>query len=88
MDALTTLSDDRDFEVVAKAVRDAIDGNEPASGLDRLHTFVMKYVRTLCSERGVPVTRDKPLHNIFGEYVKRLRFHQRSKSARDLGFAR
>jgi Abortive infection C-terminus len=30
-------------------------------------------VRTLCSQRGIPVTRDKPLHSMFGEYVKRLR---------------
>jgi Abortive infection C-terminus len=73
LDALTSLSDERDFEVVAKAVREAIDRNEPESGLDRLHTFVMKYVRTLCSQRGVPVIRDKPLHSMFGEYVKRLR---------------
>jgi len=73
LDALTSLSDERDFEVVAKAVREAIDRNEPESGLDRLHTFVMKYVRILCTEHGVPVVRDKPLHSIFGEYVQRLR---------------
>jgi hypothetical protein len=73
LDALASLSDGRDFEVVAKAVRGAIDRNEPESGLDRLHTFVMKYLRTLCSQHGVSVTRDKPLHSIFGEYVKRLR---------------
>ena len=42
-------------------------------GLDRLHTFVIKYVRTLCTQHGVTATRDKPLHSLFGEYVKRLR---------------
>jgi hypothetical protein len=35
-----------------------------------LHTFVIKYVRTLCNERGLVVTREKPLHSLFGEYVK------------------
>jgi hypothetical protein len=42
-------------------------------GLDRLHTFVVKYVRSLCLARGVDVPRDKPLHSLFGEYLKRLR---------------
>ena len=73
LDALAALSDERDFETVAKAVRETIEKNEPESGLDRLHTFVMKYVRTLCTQHGITVTREKPLHSLFGEYVKRLR---------------
>jgi len=72
-DALAAISDDRDFDTVAKAVREAIEKNEPESGLDRLHTFVIKYVRTLCTQHGVTATRDKPLHSLFGEYVKRVR---------------
>jgi Abortive infection C-terminus len=71
--ALAAISDEKDFETVAKAVRDSIEKNEPGTGLDRLHTFVMKYVRTLCAQHGVTVTREKPLHSLFGEYVKRLR---------------
>jgi hypothetical protein len=73
LDALTAISDERDFETVAKAVREAIERNAPESGLDRLHTFVIKYVRTLCTQHGLSVTREKPLHSLFGEYVKRLR---------------
>jgi hypothetical protein len=72
IDALAVNSDGKDFEVVARAVRDAIEKDEPESGLDRLHTFVIKYVRTLCSERGLAITRDKPLHSLFGEYVKSI----------------
>src|SRR4051812_13329728 len=33
----------------------------------------MKYIRSLCSARGLTVTRDKPLHSLFGEYVGSLR---------------
>lgn len=73
LDALAALSDDRDFEVVAKAVRTAIDSNSLESGLDRLHTFVTKYLRSICSLRGLTVTREKPLHSLLGEYIKRLR---------------
>ncbi len=73
LDALTAISTERDFESVAKAVRQAIEKNEPESGLDRLHTFVIKYIRTLCTQHGLTVSRDKPLHSLFGEYVKTLR---------------
>lgn len=73
IDAITALGAEKDFEVVAKEVREAIDRHKPEAGLDRLHTFVVKYVRVLCEERGIAADRDKPLHSIFGEYVKHLR---------------
>lgn len=73
LDAFTSVSDEKDFETVAKAIRETIEKNEPEAGLDRLHTFVIKYVRSLCKQRGVIVTQDKALHSLFGEYVKRLR---------------
>jgi hypothetical protein len=73
LDALAAISEERDFETVAKAVRNAIENDEPEGGLDRLHTFVVKYIRTLCTQRGLTASRDKPLHSLFGEYVKRLK---------------
>lgn len=71
--ALSATADERDFEAVAAQVREVIEKNQPEAGLDRLHTFVIKFVRTLCEARGITVTREKPLHSLFGEYVKRLR---------------
>jgi len=73
LDALTATVNERDFETVAQHIREAIEKNQPEAALDRLHTFVIKYVRTLCEMRGIEVNRDKALHSIFGEYVKRLR---------------
>lgn len=73
LDALKPNADDSDFEMVASQVRDAIERNKPEAGLDRLHTFVIKFVRTLCVQRGVVVTKEKALHSLFGEYVKKLR---------------
>lgn len=73
LDALVALGNERDFEIVAKAVRDAIDRDELEGGLDRLHTFVTKYVRALCEACGLATDRNKPLHSLFGEYVKHLR---------------
>ena len=54
-------------------MREAIEKNEPESGLDRLHTFVVKYMRVLCEKRGISTEREKPLHSLVGEYVKHLK---------------
>lgn len=73
LDALTAIADERDFEVVAEHVREAIEKNQPEGGLDRLHTFVNKFIRVTCEPHDIVITRDKPLHSVFGEYVKALR---------------
>lgn len=73
LESLTAITTDKDFDVVVRAVKDAIDKNQPEAGLDRLHTFATKYVRALCNQRGIAISRDKPLHSLFGEYVKSLR---------------
>ena len=52
LDALTAMADERDFEMVAEHVRDAIEKNQPEAGLDRLHTFVNKFVRVICEPHG------------------------------------
>jgi len=73
LDALVAIADERDFEVVAEHIRELIEKNQPEGGLDRLHTFVNKFIRVTCVPRGIEITRDKPLHSVFGEYVKVLR---------------
>lgn len=73
LSALHARDAEPDFEVVAREVQDAINNNRPEAGLDRLHTYVVKFVRSLASARGIGVDRDKPLHSVFGEYVKALR---------------
>lgn len=73
LQAITAEGDERGFEVLARAVRDSIEKNEPEAGLDRLHTFVTKLIRTLGARRGVAIDREKPIHSLFGEYVKALR---------------
>src|SRR5438105_10024307 len=50
------------------------------AGLDRLHTFVVKYVRVLCEKYGINTEREKPLHSLFGEYVKELKRSGRIES--------
>lgn len=73
MDAISPNSAERDFEVLARSVKEAIEKNEPEAGLDRLHTFTTRYVRVLCEKHGLVIDKDKPLHSLMGEYVKCIR---------------
>lgn len=73
LEAITPEGNDRGFDVLAKAVLDSINRNEPEAGLDRLHTYTVKLIRHMSAKRGIAVDRGKALHSIFGEYVKVLR---------------
>lgn len=73
VDAFTASVNALDFTAAAKHIRAAIEANEPATALDRVHVFMMKFLRTLCERCGIVVTREKPLHSLMGEYVKHLR---------------
>jgi len=65
--------DDETFEALAKSVKDCIDKNEPELGLDRLHTYLVKYFRALCQRHGLNPDKDKPLHSLVGEYIKAIK---------------
>ena len=49
-------------------------------GLDRLHTYTLKYIRILCEQHGISTERSKPLHSLIGEYIKALRQEGRIES--------
>lgn len=80
VEAIQPNAEDASFEAVARSVRQSIEQNEPETGLDRLHTFLVKYFRILCLKRGLEPTRDKPLHSLVGEYVKALKKEGRIES--------
>lgn len=68
--ALASTTNEKEFEHLEKSVRDAVERNNPESGLDHLHTYLVKFVRVRCERRGIDVTKEKPLHSLFGEYIK------------------
>lgn len=72
LDSLTPNTDDQDFSKLSKSIKDSIEKNEPEAALDRLHTFVVKYIRELCSKHKIEYEQNHPLHNLFGSYVKHL----------------
>jgi len=73
IDAIQPYSNDKEFSVLAKSIRESIQNNEPEVALDRLHTYVVKYTRKLCDKHGISYDKEKALHSLFGEYVKYLR---------------
>lgn len=73
LDAIVPNASDQDFEKLARSVHASITAGEPEVGLDRLHTFVSRYVGTLALSLDLAPTRDKPIHSVFGEVVKTLR---------------
>lgn len=71
--AIKPNAEEKGFEELAKAVRESIERNEPEAGLDRLHTFLVKYFRHLAKKHGLEVSKDKPLHSLVGEYIKAVK---------------
>jgi hypothetical protein len=61
------------FEMLASEVNLAIQRHALREGLDRLHGFVVSYMRALCERHGAVVTRDTPLHSLVGLYAKAAR---------------
>ena len=66
-------NDDEDFRALAKHIQESIDKDEPAAALDRLHTFLMKYFREMCSRSAVVIEKNATLNAIYGKYIKALR---------------
>jgi hypothetical protein len=73
LDAIKPNSDDKDFHLLSQSIRESIQKNEPQLALDRLHTFTIKFIRGLCDKYGIEYDKDKPLHSLFGEYIKYLK---------------
>lgn len=73
IDAFNPNSPDENFSLLAGSIKESIRKNEPNQALDRLHTFVVKYVRELCDKHSISYNKRTPLHSLFGGYVKFLR---------------
>lgn len=80
VDNLVSKIDDKNFELLVNDIRGYLDRNKPEAGLDRLHTFVIKYLRNICTKRGLDIDQEKPLHSIFGEYIKLLKKNKEIES--------
>lgn len=65
---------DHALMVVGRAVNGWDDvGVLPSKLALRAAADVVKYMRVLCQRHGIKTEKDKPLHSLIGEYVKRLK---------------
>jgi hypothetical protein len=72
LDSIKPNTNDVSFEKLTTSIKHCINNNEPETGIDRLHTFVMKYIRELCVKHNIIFEKESPLHSLFGMYVKHL----------------
>jgi hypothetical protein len=74
IDSLEPNQDDENFDMLAKQVRSAIENGTPELGLDRLHTFVLKYIRTIYERHfGRSPNRTATANSLLGEFANDLR---------------
>ena len=79
-DALSSPVTGDEFTALVSAVREAVDRNEPATGLDRLHTYMTKLFRALCDRHAIEYERSTSLNSLAGSYIRRLQETQRLES--------
>lgn len=72
IEAIQANNEDKDFKLLEKLIRESIEKNEPEAAIDRLHTFVVKYVRELCRKHNIKFSTAEALNSIFGKYVKHM----------------
>ncbi len=80
IDVIREVPDDKDFSLLAKSIRESIDKNEPEAALDRLHTYVMKFIRQLCESHKIEIKKDESLNALFGKYIKFIVAHDKIES--------
>lgn len=82
VEEIEVIRDDEDpnFDRLAKSIRASIEKNEPETALDRLHTYLMKYIRRLCEKHEIGFNKEESLNAIFGKYVKFIVAHSKIES--------
>lgn len=80
LQAIQSSPEEKDFTFLANSIRETILQNKPELALDRLHTYVVKFVRNLCDKYGIKYDKDKALHSYYGEYIKYLKIEGRIES--------
>jgi len=59
--------------LLAEDIKRLIREGRPELALDRLHTYLVKILRSACDKNGIETDKDKPLHSLWAELVKAMR---------------
>ncbi len=69
---LASINQKDEFKVLTENIIDLITKNQPEVGLDRLHTYLMKYFREICEKYSIQIEKETTLNSLIGLYIKEL----------------
>jgi len=72
IDAIQASNSDKDFHQLAKLIQESIEQNEPEAALDRLHVFLIKFLKELCNSHGVNYLKEETVNALYGKYFKAI----------------
>ncbi|OOQ62205.1 abortive infection family protein [Mucilaginibacter pedocola] len=72
IDAIQAINEDKDFHSLAKLIRESIEKKEPEAALDRLHVYMIKFLKELCSSHGVEFKKEETVNGLYGKYIKAI----------------
>lgn len=73
LDALDQNSDDRSIQLLESAIRDSVHNSEPEQALDRLHTYMVRFIRDILDKHDVNYDESETLNSLFVQYIRSLR---------------
>jgi hypothetical protein len=73
IEAIQATNDDKDFHALAKLIRESINNNEPEAALDRLHIYLIKFLKELCQSHRLEFKKEETVNGLFGKYIKKIR---------------
>ena len=65
-------TEEENFQLLFDNIKLSIENGQADAAIDRLHTYMVKFIRSLCNVHNINFIDTEPLHNIFGKYVKYL----------------
>lgn len=71
--AIAPHADEPHFDLLCREIRETVDRGQPAVALDRLHTYSVKRLRSICRARGIEFDSEVKLHALFKRYTEFLK---------------
>lgn len=73
-------SEDMTYNKLATSIRDSINRDKPEEALDRLHTYLVKFIRSLCDRHDIKYNKSESLNAVYGKYVKFINLNNHIES--------
>jgi len=70
IDVIQATNEDKDFHQLARLIKESIEKNEPEAALDRLHVFLVKFLKELCDSHSVGYSKEETVNALYGKYIK------------------